>query len=346
MSTATLALPSPARPPTVRPRLGFLGVGWIGHHRMMAIAAAGCAEIAAIADPAEAMVQQAAAHAPDAALGATLDDLLALDLDGLVIATPSAQHAREAVAALERGLAVFCQKPLGRNAAEVRAVVQAARAADRLLGVDLSYRHTAALQAMRPIVRAGELGEIFAVDLVFHNAYGPQKAWFHDPEQSGGGCVLDLGIHLVDAALWLLETSVISVNSRLFRQEKRLRRRGEACEDYATARLDLASGAVVDLRCSWGLHAGCGAVIEAAFYGTRGSVALRNVNGSFFDFVAERRTGTARETLAAPPDDWGGRAAVDWARQLAAGRRYDPAVERLIGVAETLDAIYEHAGDE
>ena len=68
--------------------------------------------------------------------------------------------------------------------------------------------------------------------------------------------------------------------------------------------------------------------------------ALRNVDGSFYDFIAERYRGTARETLAAPPDAWGGRAAADWATRLAAGERFDPGRERLVDVARVLDRIY------
>src|SRR5207237_4413923 len=119
----------------------------------------------------------------------SFDDLLDGDADAIVIATPSAMHAEQAIAALERGKAVFCQKPLGRNADETRRVVDAARANDRLLGVDLSYRFTDALLKVRDVVQSGELGEIFAADLVFHNAYGPDKRWFYDPKLSGGGCV-------------------------------------------------------------------------------------------------------------------------------------------------------------
>lgn len=81
-------------------------------------------------------------------------------------------------------------------------------------------------------------------------------------------------------------------------------------------------------------------MISAAFYGTEGGASLRNVNGSFYDFVAERYRGTARENLSNPPDEWGGRAAADWARRLAAGQRFDPAAERLVDVAEVLDRIY------
>lgn len=81
-------------------------------------------------------------------------------------------------------------------------------------------------------------------------------------------------------------------------------------------------------------------MISAAFYGTRGGAALRNVSGSFYDFTAERYHGTSRETLTTPPDEWGGRAAADWAARLAAGERFDPAAERLVDVAQVLDRIY------
>ena len=322
------------------PRLGFLGVGWIGQRRLEAIVEAGAGEVVAIADPSAECVVQCARVVPRAAQMTGLNELLESELDALVISTPSALHAEQTIAALERGHAVFCQKPLGRNAGEVRAIVETARRTDRLLGVDLSYRHIAGLQKIRELIRAGELGEIFAVDLVFHNAYGPQSPWFYDPRLSGGGCVVDLGIHLVDAALWVLETSVLGVSSKVFAQGRPLAVNPDVVEDYATARLDLANGAVATLACSWRLHAGRDAVIETCFYGTRGGAALRNINGSFHDFRAERYTGTRTELLAEPPDIWGGRAAVAWARQLAHSPAYDAEVERQIEVASALDAIY------
>ena len=62
----------------------------------------------------------------------------------------------------------------------------AARAADRLLGVDLCYRTTEAARRCRELVASGELGEIYAVELAFHNAYGPEKAWFYERALAGG----------------------------------------------------------------------------------------------------------------------------------------------------------------
>jgi predicted dehydrogenase len=325
----------------MRPRLGFLGVGWIGRHRMEAMLATGAVEVAAIADPSPEMAAEAHKLAPAAKLVEGLDALLDQRLDGVVIATPSALHAEQSIAALERGAAVFCQKPLGRTAAEARAVVEAARAADRLLAVDFSYRFTEGMQRIRELLQAGELGQVFAVDLTFHNAYGPDKDWFYDPAQSGGGCVMDLGVHLVDLALWALGFPEVStVSSHLLSNGEPLAGRTGRVEDYAIATLGLASGASVRLACSWRLQAGQDAVIAADFYGTGGGAALRNQNGSFYDFTAERFRGTARETLASPPDSWGGRAAADWARRLAAGERFDAEAERLVDVAAVLDRIY------
>lgn len=301
----------------------------------------GAIDVAAVADPSAEMTEEAMKLAPGAARVDGLDELLALDLDGLVIATPSALHAEQSIAALERGCAVFCQKPLGRTAEEARAVVDAARAADRLLAVDLSYRFTDGMRRIRELLTAGELGQVFAVDLTFHNAYGPDKPWFYDPQLSGGGCVMDLGVHLVDLALWALDfPPVRAVNSQLLAGGEPLGGRADRVEDYAVATLELESGATVRLACSWRLQAGCDAVIAADFYGTGGGAALRNVAGSFYDFAAERFRGTARETLASPPDAWGVRAAADWAARLAAGERFDPAAERLVDVARVLDRIY------
>lgn len=152
---------------------------------------------------------------------------------------------------------------------------------------------------------------------------------------------MDLGVHLVDLALWLLDfPAVRSVEARLMAGGEPLAGRLDRVEDYAVATLELETGALVRIACSWRLHAGRDAVISAAFHGTEGGAALRNVGGSFYDFRAERFAGTARETLAEPPDAWGGRAAADWALRLAARERFDPGAERLVEVADALDRIY------
>lgn len=331
-----------ARADMPRPRLGFLGVGWIGRQRMQAVIAPGAVEPVALADSSPEMAEAAHSLAPTAEIAGSLDDLLRYDLDGIVIATPSALHADQSIQALERGVAVFCQKPLGRNREEVARVVEAARSADRLLGVDLSYRHTQGMRRIRELISSGRLGEIFAADLVFHNAYGPGKPWFYDKALSGGGCVIDLGVHLVDIALWTLDfPEVAAVTSSLVHAGGPLADDGHQVEDYAVATIELRSGAVIRIACSWRLHAGRDAVIEMSFHGTQGGAAMRNAGGSFLDFAAEHFEGTQTRLLASPPDDWGGRAVADWARKLSMANRFDPECERFVDVAGVLDRIYQ-----
>ncbi len=327
-----------------RSRIGFLGVGWIGRNRMEAMLADGGIEVAAVADALPANSEAACRLAAGAKLVESYEALLDEQPDGIVIATPSALHAEQSIQALERGIPVFCQKPLGRNLAEVQAVIDAARKADCLLGVDLSYRGTVGMQAIRKSVRDGKLGPVHAIDLTFHNAYGPDKPWFYDRNLSGGGCMMDLAVHLIDLALWTLDFPELeSVDADLFAKGRPLAPGSQDVENYGVATLRLAGGTVVRVAASWHLNAGQDAVIAADFYGAKGGGAFRNVDGSFYDFTADLFNGTTRERLCGPGDAWDGVMASRWARQLAASPRFDPACERLADVAAALDAIYAAA---
>lgn len=328
-----------------RPRLGFVGVGWIGLNRLQAVIEAGLGDVACIAEPS----QECAIRALEAIAtqGATprcapsFEQLLEEQLDGVVIATPSGMHASQASLALSRGLSVFCQKPLARTATEAGSVIEMARLSDRLLAVDFCYRTVAGVRELRDLAQSGVLGEIYAADLVFHNAYGPDKPWFYDLRQSGGGCVMDLGIHLADLLLWVLNyPRVTGVSSRLHANGKLLAKPVKELEDYAVAEVHFETGVTARLACSWRLSAGTDAVIEAAFYGTKGAVIFRNRNGAFYDFAVEHCEGTRRRTLAVPPDNWSGRAVCAWTRQLAINPGFDPEAQRLHDVSLLIDAIY------
>ena len=334
------------------PRLGFVGLGWIGRMRLDALAEAGAAEIAAVCESAPDRLAQAGEAHPKAARFTDFDGLIEraeeLGLDGIVIATPNALHAPQTLAALERGLAVFCQKPLALDAREARAMVKAAREADRLLGVDYSYRFTDGAQELRRVVQAGELGKIFSLDLVFHNAYGPDKPWCFDPRLAGGGSLMDLGVHLIDLAFWLLDDPEIRrVRGGAFRRGERLSLgrltpSGEtAVDDFASAWLDLQEGDIVgSLAVSWNAHAGRDCVIRAALLGTEGGAEFRNVGGSFYDFELERFNGRSGQVVTRESKDWLGRATLDWARRLAESKRFDPEIERSVRVSEVVDGIY------
>src|SRR4051812_20957592 len=224
-------------------------------------------------------------------------------------------------------------------------MIEAERIADRLVAFDLSYRFVEGMKLVRDWVQSGELGAIFAVQATFHNAYGPNKPWFYQRSLSGGGCLLDLGIHLVDLALWALDwPKATPMGAQLVSRAEKFEPGSQMVEDYAVAQLELDNGAALSLACSWNLPLGREAEIEVSFFGSAGGASLKNVNGSFFDFTVERYRGTKTETFSAGDRTWFGAAAADWARRLQTGERYDPECERLVDVAALLDAIYSQGG--
>ncbi len=316
-----------------KPRLGFVGLGWIGRNRLESVAQTGLAEIAALHDVHSDAASEAQKISADAAVCSAFEELLRQDLDGVVIATPNRFHAEQAIAALDRGVSVFCQKPLARNAQETQSILDAAQRANCLLGVDLSYSAMPAMQTISSLVESDALGKIFAIDVKFHNGYGPDKPWFYDFELSGGGCVLDLGSHLIELALRPLGyPNITRVQSSLFSNGALLPRSSRKTEDYGVATIETSVDTVINLSCSWNLNVGCDADIQVAFYGTKGGAALRNVAGSFYDFTAQRFDRTQTETLTKPEDSkwqWGGLATIEWVKRLAADERFDPHADRF-----------------
>ena len=327
------------------PKLGFLGVGWIGKNRLEALTSENLAEDVSICDPHMPSVEEALRAVPSAKVNENFNALLQSDVDGVIIATPSALHSKQAIQALEQGKAVFCQKPLGRDLSETKAVVHAAQQADKLLAVDYSYRYTRGIAAIKELLEQEALGRIFAVEAVFHNAYGPDKSWFYDPSLSGGGCLIDLGSHLVDLLFYLFKTPSIEVRyANLLAEGRPLVSRGERVEDFAEAQLKTSTGISIHLACSWKLSVGKDADISFKIYGTKGGASFHNVNGSFYDFQANVFTQNNLQTLVSPPDDWGGKAIQHWARQLAKGNRFNHENYELIKSAALLEDIYKFSG--
>lgn len=320
-------------------RLGFVGLGWIGTMRLEAVSAV--AEVAALCEPAPQRLKEIARGHPEAAAFSDFSEMLAADLrlDGVVIATPNSLHHPQTLAALDRGLAVFCQKPLALTALEAREMVETARRAGRLLGVDYSYRYTEGAMALRRAVGAGELGQVFSVDTVFHNAYGPDKPWCFDPRLSGGGALMDLGVHLIDLSLWLLgDPGVKAVHGGAWKGGQPLEA-GEV-DDFASARIELEGGASVSLAVSWNAHAGQDCRIRLSAFGTGGGAELRNVDGSFYDFELARFAGRSGEVTARESRGWLDKAILDWAGHLGQGGRFDPEIGRSVRVSEVVDAVY------
>lgn len=137
-------------------------------------------------------------------------------LDAVVVATPDDLHAPMALAALERGLHVLCEKPLARSAAEARLMYEAAERAGVVHMVFFTYRWTPAYRFVRDLVADGRLGRPLSFALSFSNGYGlrPGYAWRFDARRASG-VAGDLGSHMIDLARWILGDEVARASASL-----------------------------------------------------------------------------------------------------------------------------------
>ena len=327
------------------PRFGFAGLGWIGAQRMQVLAESGLGQVAAVCEPDRERLHAACGHLRRRPVHCdNFAALLRQDLEGVVIATPNALHESQAAAAMMQGIPVFCQKPLALTARSTRELVALARARGLPLGVDWSYRYLAGVAELKERIAKGELGRITAVELCFHNAWGPDAAWYYDLSRSGGGCLLDLGCHLLDLCHWLVGArEPRDVRARCFRSGTRLPLPVAELEDLVTADIEYASGEHVRLSCSWRASTGCGAIIGCRIFGTEGGAAIRNLQGSFYDFEVSLNHGAESQLLGSPPDAWPGRALLDWAARVRAANGCGD-LEPLTATAEVIDRIYGRGG--
>ncbi len=217
--------------------IGIAGAGLIGRAHILRLARATEARLAAIADPAPAAKTLAAEH--DVPCHDDLSVMLATErLDGVIVATPNAMHADQAIACIERGIPVLIEKPLAETLANAERIVAASERHRVPVLVGHHRRHNPILQAAREAVRKGELGRI-ATASAFTCFLKPEPyfdtAWRREP---GGGPVLINLIHVIDDLRFMLgEISEIkAMGSNALR--------GFPVEDTATAILRFASGAL------------------------------------------------------------------------------------------------------
>src|SRR4051812_3355261 len=186
-------------------------------------------EIVAVADVSPARLEAARAAAPGARLYADHRELLAKEtrLDFIDIATPPHVHAEIALAALERGIHVLCEKPLTTTLAEARALVDAARAHRRVVYPAHNYKHAPVVKFAQQIIQSGRIGAVRAITLnTFRTTHAKgvpewKTDWRRNHKLSGGGIAMDHGSHsfyLTFAWLGSLPTHVTAKTLTLDRQ--------------------------------------------------------------------------------------------------------------------------------
>jgi predicted dehydrogenase len=199
------------------------------------------------AEKAERVAQKFGVPNSSGRLDQMLDDE---SVEAVAVCTPNYLHAPMAVAALEAGKHVMCERPFARSADEAAAMVKAAKKADRVVVCTVQHRFRADSQLLRRFVEKGELGHIFYAKAGWlrQRTEWDSDEWRRQKKESGGGVVLDLGFQMLDLALWVMgQPAVESVTASVHRSRK-----GEV-EDSATAFLRCDNGATIALEFTWGL---------------------------------------------------------------------------------------------
>ncbi|HYH57099.1 MAG TPA: Gfo/Idh/MocA family oxidoreductase, partial [Anseongella sp.] len=213
------------------------------------------------------------------------------EVDTVVISLPNNLHEKAVMACVDAGKAVLCTKPLGRNAAEARRMLEAVEKANIFHGYleDLVYTPKT-LKAMES-VRKGALGKIlWARSREAHP--GPHSNWFWDKEQAGGGCILDLGCHCIEIARGYIGKDIKPVEVMCWAdtQVKPI-----DAEDHAIGLVRYENGAIGQFEVSWAFRGGLD--LRDEVMGSEGTIWINNflrtgfdmfTSGEGYDYVSEK----------------------------------------------------------
>ncbi|MDQ6949265.1 MAG: Gfo/Idh/MocA family oxidoreductase [Actinomycetota bacterium] len=254
-------------------RIGVVGCGRIGARRARIAFAAGDV-VSTVADldgeRADALASEAGAS-----VAGWQDVVTNCEVDAVVVATHNKSLFPVALAALDAGKHVLCEKPLGRNSVEARDLVEAADAAGVILKTGFNHRYHPAISSAHDLVRSGGIGPPLFIRAAYGHGGRPgyDKEWRGDPELAGGGELLDQGVHLVDLCRWFLG-DFVEVSGSLatwFWDVAPL-------EDNAFAMLRTAAGQLASIHSSWTQWKN---VFRFEIFGRDGYVTIEGLGGSY-----------------------------------------------------------------
>lgn len=222
------------------------------------------------------------------------EDLFAVDgLDAVSIAVPNKFHHPLTLSALDKGLHVLCEKPMAMTVAEAQEMESAAQKANKNLMINFSHRCHPTMMSLKHAVDSGELGEIYSGRTVWHRRRGMPGfgGWFGQKNMSGGGPLIDLGVHRLDQALWLMGyPDPISVSGSTYdpiaQEEAKKQGKDYDVEDLAMGFIRFSNGASLIIEASWALNIPEREHMITQLYGTKGGLIQRNLNQGY-DFEAE-----------------------------------------------------------
>ena len=344
-------------------KVGMIGVGGISKTHMPGWDASPFAEVVAGSDLNEEALSAWGKEHAVTRLCSSVDELLSNpDIDIIDICTPNMYHTPIAIAALEAGKHVICEKPLAPTPNEIRQLIAARDNSGKELMTAQHFRFAGTSQAMKREIDTGTLGDVYHARgwMLRRNAYIATPT-FVEKKHSGGGACIDIGVHVLDLTLWLMgNPNPVSVSgtarTELARQPGQFSRIGPDVatpkewdvEEFANAFVRFDNGATLMLEVSWLLHHDTTSEdLQVWLYGSKGG--CHYPSAQFLNSNLETKQHYNR-TLKVTADMMEPHAfeCVEFARALAEGRPSPVPPEQSLQVMRILDGIYrsQDAGQE
>ena len=335
-------------------KVGLVGVGGISRTHMPGWAASEEAEVVAGSDISNEALEQWGALHNVKRLTNNADELFSdPDIDIIDLCVPNMYHAPLAIAALEAGKHVICEKPLAPTPEDIKKMIAARDKSGKQLMTAQHFRFAGVSQAMKAEIDTGTLGDVYHARgwMLRRNGLIP-TATFIEKKHSGGGPCIDIGVHILDLTLWMMgnprPVTVSGVaDARLAHLPGAFATWREGpipstfdVEDYAVAFVRFETGATLVLEVSWLLHHDIrGEDMQAWIYGDEGGCHWPSAQ--FLDTNYTTRQFNNR-TLQLTQDKMEPHAleCVEFAKAIAAGAPSPVPAEQSLQVLAILDGIY------
>lgn len=270
-------------------------------------------------------------------------------LDVVSICTPNVFHKDLTIKALKAGAHVLCEKPMAMNADEAREMLAVSKETGKRLGINFSYRFSDQSWALKSIVDDGALGDIYFARTIWHRRRGMPGfgGWFGQKSMSGGGPLIDLGVHRLDLALWLMgypKPKWVMGSAYNPIATEIAARQGVTydVEDLAAGMIRFENGATLEIEASWAANIKELELMETRLLGTKGGLVQRNLDEGY-NFEAElflERAGANYDMKLHPPVAAAHTAQWYFVDALLNDYPFIATGEQGLVVQELLDAIY------
>ncbi|MFN8493964.1 MAG: Gfo/Idh/MocA family oxidoreductase [Caldilineaceae bacterium] len=335
-------------------KVGVIGVGGIAKTHMPGWAASQDAEVVAGSDINEAVLQDwGKLHGAKKLVKNPAELFQDKDIDIIDICTPNRSHASLAIAALEAGKHVICEKPLAPTPDEIRQMIAARDRSGKLLMTAQHFRFKGNSQAMKKEIQAGALGDIYHARswMMRRNGMIPTPS-FILKEFSGGGPCIDIGVHILDLTLWLMgnpkPVAVTGVAKAPLAHHPgqfaawtgALLSQDYDVEDFAAAFVRFDTGATLVLEVSWFLHHDIqGEDMQMWLYGTEGGCHWPKAEFLSTNYKTRQLVNSTLQLIKDPMEPHA-LECVEFARAVAEGAPSPVPAENSLDVLTILDGIY------